>query len=410
MNNQSKILIYQTDDGNTKIQVQLDEHTVWLTQADMVELFQTSKQNISLHIKNIFEEGELVENSVVKEYLTTAADGKNYKTKFYSLDVIISVGYRVKSLRGTQFRMWATARLREYLIKGFTMNDDLLKGGGGYFDELLDRIRDIRSSEKVFYRKVLEIYATSIDYAPAAEITQQFFQTVQNKLHWAAHGHTAAEIIYQRANAHLPFMGLQVFKGKQPTKQEIGVAKNYLTAEELAVLNRLVSAYLDIAEVNAMQRKPMRMNDWIEVLDGFIQMSRQDVLTHAGTISAALAGQKALAEYEAYKGKTADELSAVEKQFIASIEQAEIQLRKLKRKWANGNSFRPGPRQTLLSMPMSFKDVASHKGLLKIGYTDRDAAKRIKEQLGMNTANNEADGIFLANKIIKLLIGHLQRN
>jgi hypothetical protein len=328
----SDILIYQTEDGLTKIQVQLAGETVWLSQADMVELFQTSKQNISLHIKNIFEEGELAENSVVKEYLTTAADGKNYKTKFYSLDVVISVGYRVKSLRGTQFRMWATARLREYLLKGFTMNDDLLKGGGGYFDELLDRIRDIRSSEKVFYRKVLEIYATSIDYSQAAEITQQFFQTVQNKLHWAAHGHTAAEIIYQRANAQLPFMGLQAFKGKQPTKHEIGVAKNYLTAEELALLNRLVSAYLDIAEVNAMQRKPMRMNDWIEVLDGFIQMSRQDVLTHAGTISAALAGQKALAEYEAYKGKSADKLSAVEKQFIASIEQAQNELRKLKRK------------------------------------------------------------------------------
>lgn len=335
MNNQSKILIYQTDDGNTKIQVQLDEHTVWLTQADMVELFQSSKANISEHIKHVFEEGELEIGATVRKFRTVRTEGSRQverELEYYNLDVIISVGYRVKSLRGTQFRMWATARLREYLIKGFTMNDDLLKGGGGYFDELLDRIRDIRSSEKVFYRKVLEIYATSIDYAPAAEITQQFFQTVQNKLHWAAHGHTAAEIIYQRANAHLPFMGLQVFKGKQPTKQEIGVAKNYLTAEELAVLNRLVSAYLDIAEVNAMQRKPMRMNDWIEVLDGFIQMSRQDVLTHAGTISAALAGQKALAEYEAYKGKTADELSAVEKQFIASIEQAEIQLRKLKRK------------------------------------------------------------------------------
>ncbi len=328
----SDILIYQTEDGLTKIQVQLAGDTVWLTQADMVELFQSSKANISEHIKHIFEEGELEEISVVRKFRTTAADGKNYSVNNYNLDVVISVGYRVKSLRGTQFRMWATARLREYLIKGFTMNDDLLKGGGGYFDELLDRIRDIRSSEKVFYRKVLEIYATSIDYAQAAEITQQFFQTVQNKLHWAAHGHTAAEIIYQRANAQLPFMGLQAFKGKQPTKHEIGVAKNYLTAEELAVLNRLVSAYLDIAEVNAMQRKPMRMNDWIEVLDGFIQMSRQDVLTHAGTISAALAGQKALAEYEAYKGKTADELSAVEKQFIASIEQAQNELRKLKRK------------------------------------------------------------------------------
>lgn len=286
MDETSSILIYHTQDGSTRIQVQLTENTVWLTQADMVELFQTTKQNISLHIKNIFEEGELDENSVVKEYLTTAADGKNYRTKYYNLDVIISVGYRVKSLRGTQFRIWATERLREYLIKGFTMNDELLKQGGGYFEELLDRIRDIRSSEKVFYRKVLEIYSTSVDYDPRASVTQQFFQTVQNKLHWAAHGHTAAEIIFQRANAQLPFMGLTAFKGRKPTKQEIGVAKNYLSEEELAVLNRLVSAYLDIAEINAMQRKPMYMKDWIEVLDGFIKMSRQDVLTHAGKISA----------------------------------------------------------------------------------------------------------------------------
>lgn len=325
------ILIYQTEDGSTKIQVQLTDNTVWLTQADMTELFQTTKQNISLHIKNIFEEGELVENSVVKEYLTTAADGKNYRTKYYNLDVIISVGYRVKSLRGTQFRIWATERLREYLIKGFTMNDELLKQGGGYFEELLDRIRDIRSAEKVFYRKVLEIYATSMDYDPRATVTQQFFQTVQNKLHWAAHGHTAAEIIFERANAQLPFMGLTAFKGKKPTKQEIGVANNYLSEEELAILNRLVSAYLDIAEINAMQRKPMYMKDWIEVLDGFTKMSRQDVLTHAGKISAELAQQKAMTEYNAYKNKSADELSEVEKQFITSIEQAEKRLKKLKK-------------------------------------------------------------------------------
>ncbi|MFZ6038444.1 MAG: virulence RhuM family protein [Bacteroidota bacterium] len=326
----SEILLYQSDDGQIKIQVRLENETVWLTQADMVELFQTTKQNISLHIKNIFEEGELDEYSVVKEYLTTAADGKNYRTKHYNLDVIISVGYRVKSLRGTQFRIWATERLREYLIKGFTMNDDLLKQGGGYFEELLERIRDIRSSEKVFYRKVLEIYATSIDYDPRAEITQLFFQTVQNKLHWAAHGHTAAEIVFQRANAQLPFMGLTTFKGKKPTKQEIGVAKNYLSEEELAVLNRLVSAYLDIAEINAMQRKPMYMKDWIEVLDGFIKMSRQDVLTHAGKISAEIAQRKALAEYETYKSKSDNELSEVEKQFIASIEQADKKLKALK--------------------------------------------------------------------------------
>jgi hypothetical protein len=328
----SELLLYQSEDGRIKIQVRLENETVWLTQADMVELFQTTKQNISLHIKNIFEEGELEENSVVKEYLTTAADGKNYRTKHYNLDVIISVGYRVKSLRGTQFRIWATERLREYLIKGFSMNDDLLKQGGGYFEELLDRIRDIRSSEKVFYRKVLEIYATSLDYDPRASITQQFFQTVQNKLHWAAHGHTAAEIIFQRANSELPFMGLTAFKGKKPTKQEISVAKNYLAEEELAVLNRLVSAYLDIAEINAMQQRPMYMKDWIEVLDGFIKMSRQDVLTHAGKITAEIAQRKALAEYEAYKNKSVDELSEVEKQFIDSIEQANKELKALKPK------------------------------------------------------------------------------
>jgi hypothetical protein len=331
MTESSNLLIYQTQDGSTKIQVQLTDNTVWLTQADMVELFQTTKQNISLHIKNIFAEGELDENSVVKEYLTTAADGKNYRTKGYNLDVIISVGYRVKSLRGTQFRIWATERLREYLIKGFTMNDDLLKKGGGYFDELLERIRDIRSSEKVFYRKVLEIYATSVDYDARASITQQFFQTVQNKLHWATHGHTAAELIFQRANAQLPFMGLTAFKGKMPTKQEIGVAKNYLSEEELAVLNRLVSSYLDIAEINAMQHKPLHMKDWIAMLDGFIKMSMQEVLTHAGTISAEIAQQKALAEYENYQSKSANELSEVEKQFIASIEQAEKQVKKLKK-------------------------------------------------------------------------------
>jgi hypothetical protein len=332
MQTMSEILIYQTEDGSTKIQVQLRDNTVWLTQAAMVELFQTTKQNISLHIKNIFNEGELVEGSVVKEYLTTAADGKNYRTKYYNLDVVISVGYRVKSLRGTQFRIWATERLREYLIKGFTMNDELLKQGGDYFEELLERIRDIRSSEKVFYRKVLEIYATSIDYDPRASVTQQFFQTVQNKLHWAAHGHTAAEIVFQRANSALPFMGLTAFKGKKPTKQEIGVAKNYLSEEELAILNRLVSAYLDIAEINAMQRKPMYMKDWIEVLDGFIKMSRQEVLNHAGKISAELAQEKALSEYNAYKSKSEDELSEVEKQFLASIEQAEKQLKKMKKK------------------------------------------------------------------------------
>jgi len=327
--NQSEFLLYQSEDSRIKINVRLEDNTVWLTQADMVDLFQSSKSNISEHIKNVFEEGELQEDSVVRKFRTTATDGKNYDVNHYNLDVIISVGYRVKSIRGTQFRIWATERLREYLIKGFTMNDDLLKQGGGYFEELLERIRDIRSSEKVFYRKVLEIYATSIDYDPNAEITQHFFQTVQNKLHWAAHGHTAAEIIYQRADAQLPFMGLTALKGKKPTKREISIAKNYLNVEELAVLNRLVSAYLDIAEINAMQRKPIYMKEWIEVLDGFIKMSRQELLTTAGKISAEIAQRKALAEYETYKKKSDEELSEVEKQFIASIEQANNKLKTL---------------------------------------------------------------------------------
>ncbi len=323
----SEFLLYRSDDGKIRINVRLEDNTVWLTQADMVTLFQSSKSNISEHIKHVFEEGELQADSVVRNFRTTAADGKQYSVKHYNLDVVISVGYRVKSLRGTQFRIWATERLREYLIKGFTMNDELLKQGGGYFEELLERIRDIRSSEKLFYRKVLEIYATSIDYDPGAEVTQKFFQTVQNKLHWAAHGHTAAEIIYQRASATKPFMGLTTFKGKKPTKQEVSIAKNYLTEEELKVLNRLVSAYLDIAEINAMQGKPMYMKDWIEVLNGFIKMSRQEVLTHAGKISAELAKKKALIEYESYKKKSDEELSEVEKQFIASIEQARKKLK-----------------------------------------------------------------------------------
>jgi hypothetical protein len=323
----SDFIMYQTEDGSTKIQVRLDAQTVWLTQAAMVELFQSSKANISEHIKHIFEEGELNENSVVRKFRTTAADEKQYDTNFYSLDVIISVGYRVKSFRGTQFRIWATERLREYLIKGFTMNDELLKQGGGYFEELLERIRDIRSSEKLFYRKVLEIYATSVDYNPNADTTKLFFQTVQNKLHWAAHGHTAAEIIFQRANAMQPFMGMTVFKGKSPAKNEVVIAKNYLSEEELAVLNRLVSAYLDIAEVNAMLHKTMTMKDWIEVLDGFIKMSRQDILIDAGNISADLARKKALSEYETYHTKKASELSEVEKEFIKSIEIAHKQLK-----------------------------------------------------------------------------------
>ena len=324
-----EFLLYQSEDNKLRIQVRMDDDTVWLSQAEMVELFQSSKSNISEHIKRIFSEGELNEASVVRKFRTTASDGKNYDVTYYNLDVIISVGYRVKSLRGTQFRIWASERLREYLIKGFTINDELMKQGGGYFEELLERIRDIRSSEKVFYRKVLEIYATSVDYDPRASVTQHFFQTVQNKLHWAAHGHTAAEIIYQRSNSLLPFMGVTTFKGKKPTKQEVTVAKNYLTEEELTILNRLVSAYLDIAEINAMRRKPMYMDDCIEMLDGFIQMRHQDVLKHAGKISAQLAQQKASSEYETYISKSKDDLSEVEKQFLSSIDDAVLSMKKL---------------------------------------------------------------------------------
>lgn len=330
----SEIIIYQTEDGATKINVRLENNTVWLTQQHMAELFQITQQNISLHIINIFEEGELSPEATHKKYLSIRKEGNRdvqRQLDYYNLDVIISVGYRVKSLRGTQFRIWATERLREYLIKGFTMNDDLLKNGGGYFEELLARIRDIRSSEKVFYRKVLEIYATSVDYDPDTEATKRFFQTVQNKLHWAAHGHTAAEIVFERANSNEPFMGLTSFKGNKPKIKDVTIAKNYLREEEVAVLNRLVSAYLDIAEVNAMQRKTMTMADWINVLDGFIKMSRQNVLADAGNISAELAEKKAHLEFSAYTEKNMDELTAVEKHFLQSIEAAEKKILKKKK-------------------------------------------------------------------------------
>lgn len=329
--NNSEILIYQTEDGQTKIDVRMENETVWLTQAQMAELFQTSKQNISLHINNVFKEGELDELSVVKEYLTTALDGKKYKTKYYNLDVIISVGYRVKSHRGTQFRIWATQRLKEYIIKGFTMNDDLLKkaGGGNYFEELLERIRDIRSSEKVFYRKVLDLYATSIDYSPDTAISQQFFQTVQNKMHWAAHGHTAAEIVYLRADSTKPFMGMTNFTGPKPTRSESQIAKNYLSEDELAILNRIVNAYIEFAELQALRKKPMYMADWIEKLNDFLKMSESEILTHAGKISHKEASQKAVLEYEKYKERTKNELSEVEKHFIESIDKT---VKKLKGK------------------------------------------------------------------------------
>ena len=332
--NESKIIIYQTEDGRTRIETRLEDETVWLTQAQLCELFQKSKPTVSEHIKHIFEEGELEEASVVRKYRTTAADGKSYDTSFYNLDVIISVGYRVKSHQGTKFRQWATARLREYIVKGFAMNDELLKqaGGGNYFDELLARIRDIRSSEKVFWRKVLDIYATSIDYDPRLEISVQFFQTVQNKMHWAAHVNTAAEVIYSRIDAAKPNLGLTSFKGAKPTRQETEVAKNYLDENELNLLNRMVTAYLELAELQALNRKPMYMKDWIDRLDDFLRMTGNDILENAGTVSHKQALKKAHAEYDKYKALTQNDLSEVEKHFVEHLEKEAKKLPKAKKK------------------------------------------------------------------------------
>ncbi len=313
------ILIYQTEDGDTKIETRLENESVWLTQAQMSELFQKERSVITKHINNVFKEGELEEKSNVQNMHISGSDRP---VKFYNLDVIISVGYRVKSLQGTKFRQWATARLHEYIVKGFTMNDDLLKqaGGGNYFDELLARIRDIRSSEKVFWRKVLDIYATSIDYDSKAESSVLFFKTIQNKMHWAAHGQTAAEVIYNRIDATKPCLGLTNFKGNKPTKQETEIAKNYLSGEELDILNRIVSAYLDIAEIQAIDRNPMYMRDWIEKLDDFLKLTGKNILTNAGNISHEQAMLRAQNEYEKYKEQTKNELSEVEKHFIKQIE------------------------------------------------------------------------------------------
>ncbi len=323
----SNILIYQSDNGITRIETRLENETVWLTQAQMAELFQKERSVVTKHIANVFEEGELDEKSNVQILHISTSDRP---VKFYNLDVIISVGYRVKSHQGTKFRQWATARLREYIVKGFTMNDELLKeaGGGNYFDELLTRIRDIRSSEKVFWRKVLDIYATSIDYDPKTELSQTFFKTVQNKMHWAAHGNTAAEVIYKRIDAEKPHMGLTHFKGDQPNKQELNIAKNYLNEEELNILNRTVTAYLELAELQALNRKPMYMQDWIARLDDFLRMTGNDVLDHAGTISHEQALLKAEAEYAKYKAKTINELSKAEIDFVQFIDQTAKVLKK----------------------------------------------------------------------------------
>lgn len=331
--NNFEFLIYQTDDCQTKIDVRMENETVWLSLNQMAELFQRDKSVVSRHIKNIFSEGELDEKSVVAFFATTAADGKTYDVTYYNLDVIISVGYRVKSHRGTQFRIWATHRLREYIIKGFTMNDDLLKksGGGNYFEELLQRIRDIRSSEKVFYRKVLEIYATSIDYDPSAKATQEFFKTVQNKMHYSAHGKTAAEIIYERADGSKPTMGLTSWTGLKPKKTDILAAKNYLTVEELDTLNRIVNMYLEFAELQAIRRKPMYMSDWINKLDEFMKISEREILTHAGKVSHEIALLRANEEFEKFTERTRNELSPVEKHFIESIDYTVKQLKDKKR-------------------------------------------------------------------------------
>jgi hypothetical protein len=317
----SNILMYTTEDGVTKVEVTFDNDTVWLSLDQIADLFQRNKSTISRHIKNIFLEGELSRNSVVANFATTGSDGKRYHVDFYNLDVIISVGYRVKSLRGTQFRIWATNILKEYMIKGFALDDERLKnlGGGNYFDELLARIRDIRSSEKVFWRKVLEIYATSIDYNPKAESSVQFFKQVQNKMHWAAHKHTAAEVIYQRADADKDNKGLTTWSGKRIKLSDVEVAKNYLDEKELDALNKIVTAYLDIAEVHALNQEPMYMKDWLETIDDYLRMTRRDILTTKGKVTHQQALEKAHSEYERYKRNQEYILSPVECHFLESI-------------------------------------------------------------------------------------------
>lgn len=320
--NQGEIVIYQADDGDAKIDVRFVDETVWLSQAQLCELYQTSKSNISEHIKNIFEEGELEEISVVRKFRTTASDGKNYNVAHYNLDMIISLGYRVKSITATQFRRWATERLKEYMIKGFTMDDARLKelGGGDYWHELLERIRDIRSSEKVMYRQVLDLYATSVDYNPSSSESVAFFKMVQNKLHYAAHGHTASEVIYERADAEKPFMGLTTFDGDFPTLKDVKIAKNYLSEDELKVLNNIVSGYFDFAEIQAMRHNPMHMSDYVEHLDGLLRATGEQLLEGAGTVSHTQAIEKARSEYQKYQVQN---LSPVEESYLQSIKQIE---------------------------------------------------------------------------------------
>ena len=320
---QSNIIMYTTEDGVTKVEVTFDNDTVWLSIDQMAELFQRDKSVIGKHIRNIFKEGELMKEAVWAKFAYTASDGKTYQVDYYNLDVIISVGYRVKSLRGTQFRIWAISILKEYMQKGFALDDDRLKnlGGGNYFDELLNRIRDIRSSEKVFWRKVLEIYATSIDYDPKAESSTVFFKQVQNKMHWAAHKHTVAEVIYQRADANKDNMGLTSWSGDKIKRSDVEAAKNYLSETELDALNKIVTAYLDIAEVHALNQEPMYMKDWLETVDDYLKMTRRDILITKGKITHQQALKKAHGEFEKYKKQQESLVSPVESHFFESIEE-----------------------------------------------------------------------------------------
>ncbi len=333
MDSFGEILIYQTEDGLTKLDVRMEDETVWLTQQQMAELFQTSRTNVVDHIKNIYEEGELDENSTCRKFRQVRMEGSRQVTRelpFYNLDMIISLGYRVKSSTATHFRKWATQRLKEYIIKGFTIDDERLKGNGGgnYWKELLDRIRDIRSSEKVLYRQVLDLYATSVDYNPQSEESIQFFKIVQNKLHYAAHGHTAAEVIYERADAEKPFMGLTSFSGELPALKDIGVAKNYLKEDELKILNNLVSGYFDLAEINAIEHKPMYMADYVEQLDSILSSGNRKLLVGPGKVSHDQAIKKAKEEYRKYQEIT---LSPVEEEYLKSIKGVEKEVKKRSR-------------------------------------------------------------------------------
>ena len=322
----SEFILYQTEDGVTRIEVRLQDETVWLTLGQMADLFQRDKSGIFKHVQNIFEEGELFPRGTVANFAIVQSEGGREVAReidHYNLDVIISVGYRVKSHRGTQFRIWATQRLREYIIKGFTLDDDRLKqrGGGNYFDELLARIRDIRSSERAFWQKVLDIYATSIDYDPKVDASQKFFATIQNKMHWAAHGSTAAEVIFRRADASKPNMGLSTWRGPHPQRVDVAVAKNYLHEDELKALNLIVSAYLDFAELQALSRRPMHMQEWVGKLDDFLRLTERELLTHAGQISHEQALDRASEEFRKYRDSIANEPTAVDRDFVAAVDE-----------------------------------------------------------------------------------------